>query len=299
MTKPLAAALALTAAGALAGSAHAQIDPSRFGLELMPVWRRYADHGDGTFAVSDLPGTAVTAITRSFPGVRLRLEIRYRITVSGSTTGSYTDGTTTYASGGLCSTSFNVRLSRGSAGLQLATGPIGPAGGNTGTGYFNPVPNLDTGGGFGVYGPFRTGVFPPDNSFGGSNGTLVGTTVQNIVPLNAAAPDQRSGNTAASAARFWPLYSMDFVVPAGYGNTIASDEVIEISLERASSPGGLVPVPFFPRIDGANATSPILATGAYSAGPTMILTITGGTFPTPGTASAFALAGVLAARRQR
>jgi hypothetical protein len=294
MTKPLAAALAL------AGSAHAQIDPSRFGLELVPVWRQYSDNGDGTLTAADLPGTGVIADTRLPGASRLfRLEIRYRITVSSSTTGSYTAGGSTFSSGGLASTSVNIRLSRASAGLGLSPGPLGSSGTNTNSGYVNPDPNIDPGAGFGIYGPFRAGIIPTDNTFGGNNGTPVGTVIENILPLATSAPNQRSGDTAASAARYWAVYSMDFFVPAGYGNTIPLDEVISVTLERGTSNGVPAPFLFYPRVNGVNATSPLEGTGPYTTGGGVTLTILGGIFPTPGTASAFALAGIVAARRRR
>lgn len=291
----LASAIALAA---LAVPAHAQIDPSRFGLEIQPVFRRYTDNGDGTFTATD-NGTSLFVNALLGPA-RVRLELRYRITVSGSTTGSYVDGGTTYSSGGLASTSVNIRLNEAlNPGATIAPAPIGLNAGNTGTGYANPDVSVDPGSGFGLYAPWRTGSIPAGPTFGGNNGTVASPIlIQNILPLATGAPDQRSGTTAAAAARSWSFYALDITIPQTY-ESATGFQVITFTVQRGDANGTPAPFLFFPRVGTANQSSAITGTGPFTTGPSATLTIQSSIFPAPGAGATVALGAALATRRRR
>jgi hypothetical protein len=287
---------ALTLAAA-AGAASAQVDPTRFGIEVTPVLRTYTDNGDGTLTATDRP-SGFTVDTRSGAST-VRLELRYRITVSGSATGAYTVGSSTYSSGGLASTSVNINMSTPlSAGASLSTAPIGNnagAGGgpNTGSGFSNPDAGIDPGSGFGMYAPWRTGVVPPDDSFGGNNGVRIANTIDNILPLATSAPDQRS----TGPSRTWSVYAVDLDLPANYLTPDPSGmQVITFSVVRGVSNGTPAPFLFFPRINNSNSSTAIEGLGQYSTG-SVTLTIIG--VPAPASAALLGVGGLVAARRRR
>jgi hypothetical protein len=298
--KLLVSALALAA---IAGAAQGQIDPTRFGIDISPMFRTYSDNMDGTFTAMDV-GTNYTVNTRTSSGggaTTVRLELRYAITVSGSTTGSYTSGGSTFASGGLAATSVNVAWNNPlSAGTTLATAAIGGNGGagsgpNTGNGFSNPDGGIDPGSGYGMYAPWRTGVFPTDQTFSGNNGTRIGNTIDNILPLTTGAPDQRS---SASTTRRWSFYAFNINLPANYATDASGQQVVTFQIVRGISNGTPAPFLFFPRINGANGSAAIEGAGSYTVG-SATLTILGAPIPAPASAALLGVGGLVAARRRR
>jgi hypothetical protein len=183
---------------------------------------------------------------------------------------------------------------------MLQTAPIGVNAGNTGSGFTNPDAGVDPGSGFGLYAPWRTGVIPADQSFAGNNGILTpNTVITNVLPLATGAPDQRSGTTTASAARFWSLYAFDIMLPANYNTGNATDtQTITIATERGVSNGTPAPFLFFPRVGTANQSAAIQAGGSWTGG-SVTLTIRGVAVPAPASAALLGVGGLVAARRRR
>lgn len=280
----------------LAGSAFGQIDPTRFQLELGLVGRAYSSISPGTSEVAtDISSPLSVSSTGADPNTRtVRLEIRYRIVVTNSTTGNYTSGGSTFASAGLSSVSLDLTSTR----ALSATGDLHAAQISTqavANSYANPDTLDLTDGNLGMYNPFRTGVFadvPPGTGLGSSNGTYAATGLTNILPIATSAPGQRSdvtgGPSGLANGRIWGLFAVDFTVPQ---NAPAGSYTFHLQ-QNAGSLDWL----FFPRTGTANASAAINGTGG--------VTFTNSSFtvnvvPAPASVALLGLGGLVAARRRR
>lgn len=277
-----------------AGSSLAQIDQSRFNLNVTPVLRTYADNHDGTFTASDVSGPLSIDTSNPNPLARtVRLELRYNISVTGSATGTYqgpasgSDPTlVTYQSAGLASAACNLLFSKAVASSWIAPAPIG-GNVNANPGYANPDPNVDPGAGYGVYSPWRTGVL--SELFGNNNnGQLSSTQITNILPITTSSPNQPS----SQIARSWSFYAIDFIIPQGWSGS----DSVTFSVGRSTNGSGVAaPWLFFPRTNNAT-TNAIQGQGMFTGGA---VTINFTALPAPGAGATLALGGLAAARRRR